>query len=864
LDVGHTWNRCGGGFPDQFHSSSATENGSGSTIVSYQGSCGSDNIPGPANIHYSNQSIQEFWTYTHDAGGNVCPLKETTSNHHPIATLNYADHFYVPINTPFELVGSATDEDNDVLTYAWEQMDLGPSSPLGSPVSTAPSFRVYDPSTSPLRVFPKLETILNNSVDITERLPTYSREFNFRLVVRDNVVDEGAGGLSWQDVHFEATESAGPFRVTYPNEMNTVWTAGEDVEITWDVANTDNNLVKCNAVNIWISTDGGYNFDYLVAGATPNDGSETITVPELISDDVRVRIEASNNIFFDLSNFNLEIQPASEPNYAMVISPQWQQVCVPEDGLLEISVNSIAGYDQPVELAIVDGLPTGVNVSFSNNPVMPGETTTLIVDMETVTSDGLFEATLEATSNGVTEINTLIFSIVYSDFSALELNGPIDGSSNHDLLAEFEWTDLPQADFYDIQIASSPTFEEGTIVDEQFGITQGNFTSGVALEPSNVYYWRVRPSNECGAAEFTSASVFQTFTTSCDVFNSVDVPINISSIGLPVIQSNLAVTQSGTISDLNVFKFKGFHNGITDLKVTLIGPDGTDVVLFDDIPCGNASEFNFGLDDESPFPIECPPLDGLKYIPQESLSEFDGKNTLGNWVLEVAVIDDFGDGGILNDWGIEFCAAVDAQHPFLVEHDTIYVQPLDVRPIHNFDLFASDPDNPGSDLEFTIVDGTDHGLISRNGNPIGPGDKFNLSHLNAQAITYTNTNGDATYDHFTFIVTDGDGSLFGTPRFNIVIDEDAVVSVDEELLSNNVILYPNPASSKMTVSFQKALDSDAVLSVNDMQGRLVMEQQMSQIDQQLRFDLAGFADGVYFLTVRTEAGVFAKRFVVQQ
>ncbi|MCB0639064.1 MAG: hypothetical protein KDC54_20685, partial [Lewinella sp.] len=298
------------------------EPGSGSTIMAYTGICPpGNNLQVNSDAYYHTNSLQLIFGFMHNGNGAACANPQDFGNTRPDVIVPYEDGFYIPISTPFELTGEAIDTEDTELTYCWEEYDKEEDiqAPPGSPEGNSPIFRSRPPNPSPTRVFPRIETIVSNGSDNSEVLPTYTRTLTFRCTVRDN--HPGAGGFSYDQVQFFSTASAGPFRVLIPNTSTIAWHVGDYQEVLWDVANTNNSLVNCHFVNIKLSTDGGYTYPYTLLENAPNTGTAFVTVPDAVTDEARIRVEAADNIFFDISNADFAIQPATAPGYTLDLNP---------------------------------------------------------------------------------------------------------------------------------------------------------------------------------------------------------------------------------------------------------------------------------------------------------------------------------------------------------------------------------------------------------------------------------------------------------------------------------------------------------------------------------------------------------------
>jgi PKD repeat protein len=311
----HTFNStigsCGGG---NRSSNNAYEPGSGVTIMAYAGICGADNLASNSIDNFHTASYNAIRAFITTGDGNSCDVPTNTNNNVPLVDAG-PSIYRIPLRTPFRMtaVGSGI-ESGEQATYSWEEYDLGNSVALATNATsgTHPLFRPYSPDTSNIRVFPRMQTIVNNGTDNKEKLPTYARRLRFRVMIRDNRANGGAASLDSTTIW--AAANTGPFLVSSPNTFLT-WVSGTTQNVTWSVANTNTAPVNCQNVNIKLSTDGGYTYPTTLLANTPNDGSANITVPNLGAVPIttcRVMVEAADNIFFDISNANFTIQSAPE------------------------------------------------------------------------------------------------------------------------------------------------------------------------------------------------------------------------------------------------------------------------------------------------------------------------------------------------------------------------------------------------------------------------------------------------------------------------------------------------------------------------------------------------------------------------
>jgi subtilisin-like proprotein convertase family protein len=886
------------------NSSTAMEPGSASTIMGYAGIC-SPNVQNNSDDYFHAISLQEMaaeLTSNGGGGGNTCSSNTTINS---VPTADAGPDYVIPKSTPYILTGVGTDPNpGDVLTYTWEQMDATVATM--PPVATAtggPAFRSFKGTTSPSRYLPRLQDVVNNVNPTWEVLASVGRTLNWRLVVRDNHFDPNTfqvGGCAAQDnMVVTVNGTAGPFVVTAPN-TNVSWAAGSSQTVTWNVAGTTAAPVSCANVDIFLSVGGDFTNIYTLATATPNDGTQTVTIPNIAPNTTsRIMVKANGNIFYDISNTDFAITTATN-GFTVNATPGSQSVCAGTNAVYAVAVGVSGSYSGNVTLSVT-GLPAGANGSFSVNPVAAPGNSNLTVTTAGVAA-GTYNLTINGTDGTQNQSTAVSLTVLAGAPGQAVLSTPTNGATGVSQTPTLTWNAVTGATTYDVQVSTVSNF--ATTVVNATGVTGTSYNVSPALATNTTYYWRTRAINSCGTGAWAAAFSFTTANTSCTTLASTDVPKVISASGTPTVTSTLNVTSTGIITDLNVLNLGITHTWINDLVVKLKSPAGTEITLFSQICAGEDNVLTNFDDAGSPYnTLPCPPTNNGTYQPLNALSAFNGQEMNGVWTLTVTDVANQ-DGGSLNSWSLNICSSGGGGG---CNSQTINSEGFesgwgiwtdggtDCARINNAS-FA----NTGT-YSIQLRDNTSTSVMSTTNQNLAGYNQItvNFSYITGNFSTgedfwaQISTNGGSTYTTVEDWVAGTDfsngqrksgtvtinGPFTSTTRIrfrcdastdaDVVYIDDVVITgclnftgdpseeartiVDDAkpVAANHLLAYPNPTSDQLTVEFSQS-EGTATLVVTDMVGKLLQTHKLESNGtglQQTTLNVGQLLPGSYLLQV---------------
>ena len=835
----------------------AVEPGSASTIMGYAGICPPD-VQQHSDDYFHGINVEEINNYILNSNGNTCPVLIPNGNTPPLVSAG--PDYVIPISTPFVLTAQGSDpDDNAALTYCWEQMDYQAAAmPPSANAKVGPLFRSFQPDTLPYRYFPERTVTVGNINSYWEKLPGVGRKMNFRVTARDN--NPTGGNTAQDDMTVTADATSGPFRVTSPNTATT-WHSGEYRIVTWDVANTNKTPVNCQTVNILLSTDGGFTYPLVLAAGIPNNGKYCLQAPELTTQTARISIAAADNIFFDISNANFSIEPATAPAFSLCASELSAQVCLPQAYTTTVSTSALLGFGTPVELSAA-GLPPGATATFNPNPVMPGASAELQIVFPTGLTGGPTDLSVTGIAGADTQTVHSTLTLVPNDYSNIALVAPANGATGLTQVPVLHWQGVPDADQYDLEIATNPSFDPANLTFGYLNIKTDSLKSPLILEKGTVYYWHVRPVNECGPGDWVGPFAFSTLVNTCLVKAATDIPKNITGSQVVTVESKINIPANSTVSDVNVTQIAGYHEFFKDLEMHLISPAGTDVPLFAGKCGGFNGNFNFGFDDSGLSEMTCPPPStGTIFRPYNGnlLSAFNGENAGGDWTLRVKdnVISS---GGAITAFELELCASTILHPPVLVNNLPLQISAGTNKAITVDLLKAEDVDNTDNELVYTLMTTPKHGQLQVfwTGELL-PGAPFTQADLNNGGLRYFDYGNSPEPDAFCFTVTDGTGGMtqgcFTIMPFGVAATEPGTAL--------EFVLAPNPASGSVRIRFGEPLVSDARIRVFDAAGRLQRSAVLAAGQAGYELGLEGLPQGLYMVALSNARGYGVRKLFVR-
>lgn len=99
---------------------------------------------------------------------------------------------------------------------------------------------------------------------------------------------------------------------------------------------------------------------------------------------------------------------------------------------------------------------------------------------------------------------------------------------------------------------------------------------------------------------------------------------------------------------------------------------------------------------------------------------------------------------------------------------------------------------------------------------------------------------------------------------NIRVTDSCITSLGELSIIKSLKVFPNPSTGLISVRVNDKMQSDARLTIRDMQGSIVLEEnEVFTVNNTAQFDLGQLAKGVYFMKLQNDDGFVIRKIVLQ-
>jgi len=640
-----------------------------------------------------------------------------------------------------------------------------------------------------------------------------------------DVVSDGTNPLlasiSWTDIGGTANNT-GILNDGTPvlvNDLDIRVTQSTSTFMPWKLTGVDSNTQGDNIVDPYERVD--------VSGAS---GTYTITITH------------KGTLNGGSQNFSLIVTGISS-EFAFSSPNAIQTVCSTNDAVYNFNHLQVFGFTTNYSAT---GVPSGATINITPSSfIVGGEFTATFGNLSAVPANTYIVDIIGDNGNDIRN-NPISLKVLHPDFTAYPqtINSPSNGANTVPTSTTLSWTPNLNAESYFVEVSTNPSFStvafSGTETDFDFGLN--------GLSNETVYYWRVRPDNNCNTGNYSETFSFKTGLEVCaDVTQATTTTI----IDLSTVTSTIDYTDVITIEDVNI-SVDYSHAWIGDVSLTLISPLGTRVLLIDVLTCTDQTNLNINFDDGAVNVIDCaagntnyPTLN--TYKPISPLSDFNGEASNGTWTLEITD-DGPDDVGTINEWTLEICEYIqNGIAPNFVNNG--FDAPLNATyTFLSTDIEATTGSQTAAQQVYTLVVLPTVGVLEKNAAAMTVGDTFTQDDINTGKITYSNTETGAYADQFKVDIQNAANGWLP----NQIITLNGTLGVNEFELGN-LSVWPNPAGETINVKLSNISSSaDVYVNLYDIQGRTIQNVTYKTSSNTFikTINLNSVENGIYLLEIK--------------
>lgn len=211
------------------------------------------------------------------------------------------------------------------------------------------------------------------------------------------------------------------------------------------------------------------------------------------------------------SNWNtrictLEFESCGDPDFVLETMPNAQVPVCGADAEVEVRAGEFGSLGENVSLS-QGSVPGGVSLAFDSASIAAGEATGVTVNGSAGLADGQYTAVVDGLAAALNRSTEIHFGVSATTPGQPILDTPGAGATGIVTRPTYAWSGASGATRFFLEAATDAGFSQ---IVESATVEGTSYTSGVLLDESTTYHWRVTPANYCGDGTQSAVSSFTT------------------------------------------------------------------------------------------------------------------------------------------------------------------------------------------------------------------------------------------------------------------------------------------------------------------------------------------------------------------